>query len=104
MKTRLNVWTVCVAAILAAAPVWAGPGGRHGHRFADGGMMPMSPQAPLEQPMRTQEFRQDDGLPLPPGRMSPEERRQLRRDIRNAGEGIYRRLPPPPPDAIPPRQ
>jgi hypothetical protein len=30
-------------------------------------------------------------------RMSPEERRQLRRDIRSAGDDIYRRPPPPPP-------
>jgi hypothetical protein len=29
--------------------------------------------------------------------MSPEERRQLRRDIRSAGDDIYRRPPPPPP-------
>jgi hypothetical protein len=41
---------------------------------------------PARDPQR-QEF-------VPPGRMSPEERRQLRRDIHDAGRELYRRNPP----------
>jgi hypothetical protein len=36
------------------------------------------------------------------GHMSPEERRQLRHDIRSAREGMHRRPPPPPPPGYAP--
>jgi hypothetical protein len=35
------------------------------------------------------------------GRLTLEERRQLRRDIHEAGAGLYRRPPPPPPPPVP---
>jgi hypothetical protein len=96
MKTRLNVWLLGVVALLASAAVCAGPGGGgHGHRFAERGAMPMSAGPVVERPLGQQDFRRDDAPMF--GRMSPEERRQLRRDIRNAGEDIYRRPPPFPP-------
>jgi hypothetical protein len=38
---------------------------------------------------------------LMPGRMTPEERRQLRRDIHEAGRELYRGGPPP--QGVPPR-
>ncbi len=94
MNTRLNVWLVGALAFLAVAPACAGPGGGHGRRFAEPGGMPMFSR-PMERPMRPAEFRRDE-LPMS-GRMSPEERRQLRRDIRSAGDDLYRRPPPPPP-------
>ena len=97
MKTPLNVWLIGVVALLAAMPACAGPGGGggHGHRFAEPGGMPMFSRQAMDRPMRAQEFRRDD-LSMP-GRMSLEERRQLRRDIRSAGDDIYRRPPPAPP-------
>lgn len=97
MKTRLNVWFVGTLAFLATAPVCAGPGGGHGHRFAESGGGPMFSRPSMERPMHPAEFRRD-GLPMS-GRMSPEERRQLRRDIRSAGDDLYRRPPSPTPSA-----
>jgi hypothetical protein len=94
MKTPLIVWLLGVVALLAATSVRAGPGGGggHGHRFAEPGGMPMFSRQSMDRPMRGPEFRRDD-MPMP-GRMSLEERRQLRRDIRSAGDDIYRRPPP----------
>lgn len=50
--------------------------------------VPMTPLAPerLQAATQRDEFR-------PPGRMSVEERRQLRRDIDEAGRELYRRHP-----------
>lgn len=39
----------------------------------------------------------------PPGRLSPEERRQLRRDIHDAGRELYRRGPGPHPQGASPQ-
>jgi len=64
--------------------------------------MQMPAGAVMDGPMRGQEFRRDNNEMPMFGRLSPEERRQLRRDIRNAGGDIYRR-PPPPPYEGPPR-
>jgi hypothetical protein len=91
MRTWSKIVVMALAAALAVGSAIARPGdgGRHGERFADpGSMPPMMPGQGFERPMRP-EFRRDE----PPafGRMSPEERRQLRRDIRDAGEGLYRR-------------
>ncbi len=44
---------------------------------------------PLRDPSPRQDFQ--------PGRLTPEERRQLRRDIHDAGRELYRGNPPPPP-------
>jgi hypothetical protein len=61
--------------------------GQHGRRFAD-----ERPMLPGGMPMPPREFRRDD---LPgPGRLTIEERRQLRRDIQDAGQDLYRREPP----------
>lgn len=93
MKTRPKVWLLGVLALLLAAPACAGPGrgGGHGHRFAEpGNMRVFGRQA--DRPLRSPEFRRDDVSML--GRLTPEERRQLRRDIRNAGDDLYRRPQP----------
>ncbi len=93
-------------AVLAAPPALAERGDGHPrHRFirpdgpppAYGGRM----DERMEERMRMREFRRreraaDPGAPYF-GRLSPEERRQLREDIRSAREGVYRRPPPPPP-------
>lgn len=101
MKVRPGVLLVGLIAVLLAVPALAGPGdgGGRGHRFADRGAMQPGPG--MDRPMRRQDFRRDQANEMPMfGRMSPEERRQLRRDIRNAGDDIYRRPPPYP--AYPP--
>jgi hypothetical protein len=93
MKTRLGAFAILgIAALLAAMSVRAEPGdGRFGRRFGD---RRDADGVRAERVERMREFRRYD--PPPSGRMSPEERRQLRHDIRAAREDVYRRPPPPP--------
>lgn len=92
---------MAVGFTVSAASAWAdGEHMRHRHRFADPAgyahMMPPPGDSRGDvRPMRPPEF------PLL-GQMSPDERRQLRRDIRNARDDIYRRPPPPPGQPVPP--
>lgn len=51
------------------------------------------PQQQQAESPRDPQPRQDP----PPGRLTPEERRQLRQDVHNAGREIYRGGPPPHP-------
>lgn len=70
--------------LLAALPAHAFPGGRGGHWGArQGGQQQHQPQPPQRQYEGGQQNQQ-------PQRMSPDERRQLRRDLRDAN----RDLPP----------
>lgn len=86
---------VALIALLAMLPAQAqmqmpdrGPErGLRQHRFAD-----ERPMLPGGMPVPPREFRRDD-FPSP-GRLSAEERRQLRRDIQDAGQDLYRREPP----------
>ena len=93
MKTRLGAFAMLgIAALLAAVPVCAEAGdGRFGRRLGGRGGDAPNP----ERVERLREFRRDEAPAF--GRLSPEERRQLRHDIRSAREGVYRRPPPPPP-------
>lgn len=90
MRTWLRIVIVTLAAALAAGSAVARPGdgGRHGERFAGQGGMRQMPGPDIDRPMRP-DFQRNEAPAF--GRMSPEERRQLRRDIRNAGDGLYRR-------------
>jgi hypothetical protein len=101
MKTRIGAFAILgIAALLAAVPACAEPGdGRFGRRFGGRGGDGPNP----ERVERMRELRRDEGPAF--GRMSPEERRQLRHDIRAAREGVYRRPQPPSPPypADPPR-
>jgi len=96
MKTRIGAFALLgIAALLAAVPACAEPGdGRFPRRFGDRG----DPGARAERIERMREFHRSEPAF---GRMSPEERRQLRHDIRAAREGVYRRPPPPPPPSLP---
>jgi hypothetical protein len=84
----------CMATLLAAA--WPGhaqqppPGG--GRRGMEQPMRPMPPQREQTPPQR--DFQ---GGPQDPrrGQMSPDERRQLRRDIGDHGRDVYRDRRPP---------
>lgn len=97
MKTRpATVVFLTLAALLAAVPVRADPGdGRFFRRFGDRD----NDVTRAERIERWRERRRDNPEF---GRMSPEERRQLRLDIRAAREGVYRRPPLPPPPPLPP--
>lgn len=93
MKPGIGIsFLLGIVAAVASSVAPAEPGGgwagrRFDQRPDDPGSMPMRP-APGQ---GEQAFRRDE-FP-PPGRMSPEERRQLRHDIRRAGDDIYRRQP-----------
>lgn len=102
-------------AAFAALPAQARPGDFGGpgdgsrfhprHRFLPSeGLPPADPeQRVLIREMRRREFEaRQEAEPPSFGRLSPEERRQLRQDIRSAREGIYRRPPPPPLPLAPP--
>lgn len=95
MKTRTWVGALGVAAALASLSVQAQTWGRGGgpHRGAEERREPPAQMAPPRE-FRRDDFRRDEA-PLPGrGQMSPEERRQLRRDIHDAGQDLYRREPP----------
>lgn len=91
MKSTLWKWIAVVAAVTATLPAHARPGHRQMPERRAGEEQSVPPQRP-ETPRDMQR-----GEPQPPpGRMSPEERRQLRRDIDEAGRDLYRRNPPHP--------
>lgn len=75
-----------LTAIAAALPAQAQMRDREprSQRFPD-----ERPLQVLPAPPQPREFRRDE-YPLP-GQLTPEERRQLRRDIRNAGQDLYPR-------------
>ena len=85
-----------IAALLAVAwPSHAQPQGPGGGRRMDQPMRPM-PQMPPPQREPTRDFRGDrDGHDSRRGQLSPEERRQLRRDIGDHGRDVYRDRRPP---------
>jgi hypothetical protein len=86
MKAKAWLWLAGVVAILVAVPAHAGERGERLHRFLQ------------ERQQQQREFRREERQEFQGrGRLSPEERRQLRRDIQDAGQDVYRREPPPPP-------
>ena len=98
MNPRIWHWLVAVVALLAMLPSYA----EKGHRGmpppeVGAGLAPMQRQVPYQSPSDAQ-LRPEPQDPAQPMRMSPEERRQLRRDIHDAGRELYRRdVPRPPP-------
>jgi hypothetical protein len=98
MNTRLSVFLIAgFTALLAVAPACADPGdGRFARRFWLRSDEAQSARA--ERFERRREFQERESAYV---RMSPEERRQLRHDIRAAREDVYRRQPPPPPPLPP---
>lgn len=82
----LNVWL-----LVAAVPAYAFPGG-----FGGGGFQVQQHQQrpqrdrQSQQPPRRQDAQPNNPQgPQNPQRMSPDERRQLRRDLRDAGRDVY---------------
>ena len=85
---------VGIAALLAgASPSHAQPQGPGGGRRMDQPMRPMPPPQRDQMPP-ARDFR--DAQDPRRGQMSPEERRQLRRDIGDHGRDVYRDRKPPP--------
>jgi hypothetical protein len=100
MKYRVSTFALPtfagLAALMTAAAGYAGTGEeRMEHHRRDHEVLDSTRAERME---RVREFRrQESNL----GRMSPEERRQLRLEIRAAREGVYRQPPPPPPLVLP---
>jgi hypothetical protein len=90
MKVKVGLWLVGMLAVLAALPAQADQHGQRLHQFFQERQRERQQQRELHRDQRQQEYRDR-------GRLSPEERRQLREDIQNANENLYRRGPPPPP-------
>jgi hypothetical protein len=90
MKAKAWLWLAGVVAIMAAVPAHADQRGQRLHRF-------------LQERQQQREFRREQRQEFQQGRgrLTPEERRQLRRDIQDAGQDVYRREPPPPPPSPP---
>ncbi|MBU1237245.1 MAG: hypothetical protein KJ634_02025 [Gammaproteobacteria bacterium] len=88
MKSRSATLVVaCLTAIIAVAPACADPDeGRIRHRFLDRNDRVEGTRA--ERIERIRDWRNGESSFH---RLSPEERRQLRHDIRAAREGVYRR-------------
>lgn len=85
MRTWAQIGILAFAALLAAGPAVAQQderGMRH-QRSID------EPRQPPHRFLAPREFRRDEQPER--GRLSPEERRQLRRDIQDAGQDIYHR-------------
>lgn len=91
MKRKLWIWIALTAALTAVPSAYAQMGQRQMRGARDDSERSLPPQRldPAQRDM------------LPPrrespetGRMSAEERRQLRRDIDDAGRELYRRKPP----------
>lgn len=90
MTRKLWKWLVASAVLMAWLPVqaqmWQRPMPQQRRADDERAAPPRQDAAQRELPSR-QEFR-------PPQPMSADERRQLRRDIHEAGREIYRRNPP----------
>lgn len=96
MKHALAVCCSLIAAV-AAGPATAGPFER-GMGFRPFAQVQQGPRPEPQRDAARPEPQRDMRAPgdAERGRMSPDERRQLRRDIQDAGRDIYRRAPPPP--------
>ena len=89
------------AGATAAAADAADRGFQKSMRGQGQGLQPRWPQQPGsdQPPMPQRDMRGMRGVGAgDPGRMSPDERRQLRRDIQDAGKDIYRPVRQGPPD------
>jgi hypothetical protein len=91
MKAKAWLWLAGVVAIMAAVPAHADQRGQRLHRF-------LQERQQEQQQQQQREFRREQRQEFQQGRgrLTPEERRQLRRDIQDAGQDVYRREPPPP--------
>ena len=96
---RILITAGLVAALIGALPAAAQPGPYGPRRAEPGGPGPMHRDFRGDPGQR--EYRNPNDPYRGGGRMSPDERRQLRRDIDNAGRDLYRERPDRP---GPPRQ
>jgi hypothetical protein len=96
MNTRLGAFLIAgLTALVAAVPACADPGEERHFPRRFWLRSEEARNARAERIERREEFRQQNESAYV--RMSPDERRQLRHDIRAAREDVYRRPPPPPP-------
>jgi hypothetical protein len=90
---RLLIMASIATLLMSAAPGYAQQGG--GNRRGMDRPMRQAPPPPQQQ-MPQRDFRNDRDAQDPRrGQLSPEERRQLRRDISDHGRDVYRDRQPP---------
>jgi hypothetical protein len=98
MMHRIGIMIGLAAALAAAWPSHAQQGPPPGRRAMER-QQPMPPMRPMppqrESPARPADFRDRDMEPRRQS-MTPDERRQLRRDITDHGREVYRDRRPPP--------
>lgn len=87
MKPWSCACLLMLSLLMASLPAHAFPGGRGGGGF----QVQQRPHSPPGDRQFQQAPRRQDAQPNPQGpqRMSPDERRQLRRDLRDAGRDVY---------------
>jgi len=92
---RFLVWGWCLAAAVAAIPAAAAPFNSRAYfrPYMQNQPSRPGPQREADRPAPQRDMRAPGPAPGPAdhGRMSPDERRQLRRDIQDAGRDIYQR-------------
>jgi hypothetical protein len=86
-----SIATLLVSAVPSYAQQQGGGGGRRGMDRP-----PMRQAPPPQQPQMPQRDFRNDAQDPRRGQLSPEERRQLRRDIGDHGRDVYRDRQPPP--------
>ncbi len=84
---RLTTWLSLSALLLALGPAQAEPPQGRG----EGRPRPDQAQGERRDDGRRDEGRRDDQGNRPPPRLSPEERRELRQQIHEAGHDVYHR-------------
>lgn len=87
LGVALALWLAAATAFAQMPPRRFQPGGPGG--FDGGPQRQHAPERQNFQPQPPQREADGGGQPREPNRMSPEERRQLRRDIHDAGRDLY---------------
>jgi len=96
MKAKAWIWLAGLLVVMTASPAHADPRDQQLRRLLQERRQMLKEQRGQQREQRELQREQQQEAPWR-GRLTPEERRQLRRDIRDAGQDVYRRPPPQPP-------
>lgn len=87
-RQALRCAALLIAVVVSSPSAWAGPFGlRSDARQGDPGGRSAAARRNAERPAPPRDERRAE--PVRPDRLSPDERRQLRRDVRDANREIY---------------